>query len=64
MYELTKCDICNKYGEFDEGNFYGFIGFTQQELKAIGLSHLDEESVRCDKCLMLKNSIKIIKEVN
>tara|TARA_R100000234_G_scaffold120006_1_gene104810 strand:+ start:1090 stop:1308 length:219 start_codon:yes stop_codon:yes gene_type:complete len=51
----STCDVCNKLGNFFDGYFYGFGGFTQTELNELGLFHLDanEDNVRCDDCLMI-----------
>jgi len=59
----STCDICSKYGNFFDGYFYGFSGFTQSELNELGLYHLDanEDNVRCDDCLTIKTNKEIKK---
>ena len=58
-YYYSHCDVCKKCGSFDAGDFknyglFGFIGFERDELNELGLNHLDQESIRCEQCLMVK----------
>lgn len=57
-FTWSHCDICGQCGSFDAGNFdedglFGFIGFTMDDLRELELTHLDEDSIRCRKCLKL-----------
>ncbi len=57
--KCNQCDICKKKGSFTAGNFaeyglFGFIGFSRSDLDDLGLYHLDQDSIRCEKCLMIK----------
>jgi hypothetical protein len=56
---LSSCDICKKNGSFNASDFeknglYGFIGFSRDQLNELELSHLNEDSIRCEQCLMIK----------
>ena len=55
----SNCDQCGKYGNFDAGNFaeeglFGFIGFELNDFIELGLTHLNENSIRCETCLTKK----------
>jgi hypothetical protein len=58
-YYYSHCDICKKCGSFDVGDFeknglYGFIGFSRDQLNELELNHLNQDSIRCEQCLMIK----------
>lgn len=54
-----NCDYCGKYGHFNANNFEenglcGFIGFTMDDFIELDLTHLNNDSIRCEKCLKIK----------
>ena len=54
-----NCDYCGEYGHFSTNNFseyglFGFIDFSRSDLDNLGLYHLNQDSIRCEKCLMIK----------
>tara|TARA_R100001198_G_C5226465_1_gene206946 strand:- start:369 stop:563 length:195 start_codon:yes stop_codon:yes gene_type:complete len=58
MKYKNQCDCCKKYGSFTAHNFaenglFGFIGFSKKDLNELGLNHLDNDSIRCENCLMV-----------
>tara|TARA_R100000773_G_C4214492_1_gene113422 strand:+ start:902 stop:1141 length:240 start_codon:yes stop_codon:yes gene_type:complete len=52
----SHCDECGRCGNFNDGDLYGFSGFSRQELDEIGLSHIseDEDAIKCSNCLTNK----------
>ena len=39
---------------FSEYGLFGFIDFSRSDLDNLGLYHLNQDSIRCEKCLMIK----------